>query len=349
MLTKYTARHSVVRTPQRRTFARRRALHLSNFLGRPPNVVPPRPLRAADLSAAFTASGGTRGGLCAGCKDARYCAAACQRTHWPEHKAACKRASAAAKLAASGDVAGAFAASAAQTAQTAPPAGRPLPRDGSSVTFTGEALGLALMSRFSVRDVEGEVGELRRIRARVPADMLARVEASLRSVPIAEAFRDKSEGGAWHRMQQDLKLWHCARHVFQGVPLPWLTELEAESFMARMGGGYKEERRRGGGGGGDVDGGDDGGGSGGGDSISFGGRIISPPAGSSLRVLRDGDNTVVQAVWPSGRTVVLAAAGPPGPRLDALASGISNAVHISPEEREREEAAAAAAAAARRW
>lgn len=288
--------------------------------------------RCALPSCGVAFAAGARGGLCAGCKDARYCTAACQRAHWPEHKAACKGASAKAK-AALRDMSAALAeARGVAASASAPPAGRPLPRDGF-VVLTGEALDLALYSRFSVRDVEGECAELRRMRAKVPADMIARVEANLRRVPVSVAFRDQSNGGAWDSMKQDLKLWHCARLVLHDIPLPWITEGEGDAWAARLGGGYAEKERPGGGAGFS--------GAGGSDCISFGGRTIMPPAGATLRVLRDGPNTAVQAVWPSGRTVVLASAGPPGPWLDAIAAEMPpGVVVISPEERAREAAAA---------
>jgi hypothetical protein len=38
----------------------------------------------------------TRLKLCSSCESASYCGAACQRTHWREHKAACRAAAAAA-------------------------------------------------------------------------------------------------------------------------------------------------------------------------------------------------------------------------------------------------------------
>jgi hypothetical protein len=37
---------------------------------------------------------------CSGCRQVRYCGAACQKDHWRQHKAECKKAAAAAKLAA---------------------------------------------------------------------------------------------------------------------------------------------------------------------------------------------------------------------------------------------------------
>jgi hypothetical protein len=245
----------------------------------PSAAAPPSRLDACHAPACGKALARGDAGVCGGCKDARYCDAACQRAHWPAHKAACRAATAAAK-AAVGDVAAALAASA---RAAAPSTGRPLPEDGC-VELTGEALGLALMSKQRVEHLRGEIAELRRNRARLPANLLARVEASLRKAPVAEAFLDQAANGAWHRMMGDLRLWHCANFVLNDVPLPWLSELEGAAWMARLGGGYLQQAHAPEGEGAL------------GDSVEFGGRVIVAPAGSELHVRRDGEHQYVEAV-----------------------------------------------------
>jgi hypothetical protein len=74
-----------------------RALNISGALSSA-DMLTPKQHRLIELKecARCQSSEKARGdySLCGGCKKLHYCGAECQRTHWREHKVACKQASA---------------------------------------------------------------------------------------------------------------------------------------------------------------------------------------------------------------------------------------------------------------
>jgi len=72
-------------------------------------------------------------GLCRSCRTVRYCSAACQESHWPEHRDACKRSAALSQAVARNP---AHAMQLKKQIVDSIPSGRPIPR-GSTIMLTG--------------------------------------------------------------------------------------------------------------------------------------------------------------------------------------------------------------------